>query len=168
MILSYSVIAWLDSIQHLIAHFILQIPSLAAKVARSRVQTSERQSKRMCSFVCVGDHAGLLNRLRAGDAGLGNRPQNIHGSTTKWCPLCLEKGLVNNLSEHHVVIFCQAVAYERSATGLQALMTGKVRSSTATLSGILGGDNASKEVLLEQADKITLILDHLLFLTGSL
>ena len=33
---------------------------------------------------------------------------------------------------------------------IEALMTGKVRSSTATLTGILEGDNVSKEVLLKQ------------------
>ena len=99
--------------------------------------------------VCDSKTGGLLNRLRAGDAGLGNPCPNIHGSTKKWCPLCLDYGLVNHLSEHHVVVSCQAVAYERSTSGLGALMTGKTRSSTAILTGILGGDNASKEVLLK-------------------
>ena len=56
--------------------------------------------------VCDGKAGGLLNRLGAGDAGLGNRRPNIHGSTTKWCPLCLDKELVNHLSEYHVVVSC--------------------------------------------------------------
>ena len=90
---------------------------------------------KLLPHVCNSKAGGLLNRLRAGDAGLGNRGPNIHGSMTKWCQLCLDKRLVNHLSEHHVVVSCQAVAYERSATGLQALMTGKVRSCTATLTG---------------------------------
>ena len=47
-------------------------------------------------------------------------------------------------------------------------MTGKVQSCTATLTGISGDDNASKEVLLERADKINLILERWLFLTESL
>ena len=98
--------------------------------------------------VCDGNAGGVLNRLRAGDAGLGNRRPNIHGSTTKWCPLCLSKGLVSHLSESHVVVFCQAVAYERSASGLGALMTDSTRSGTTVLTRILGGDNASREVLL--------------------
>ena len=88
--------------------------------------------------VCDSKAGGLLNRLRAGDAGLGNRRPNIHGSTTKWCPLCLDKGLVNHLSEHHVVVSCQALAYERSATGLGALMSGSTRCSSTVLSRILG------------------------------
>ena len=74
--------------------------------------------------VCDGKAGGLLNRLGAGDAGLGNRRPNIHVSTTKWCPLCHNKGLVNHLSEHHVVS-CQAMAYERLTSGLKPLMTGK-------------------------------------------
>ena len=105
--------------------------------------------------VCDGKTGGILNRLRAGDAGLGNRRPNIHGSTTKWCPLCLNKGLVSHLSEHHVVVSCQAVAYERSASGLGVLMTGSTRSSTTVLTRILRGDNASREVLLKRADKLT-------------
>ena len=108
-----------------------------------------------------------MNRLRAGDAGLGNRRPNIHGSTTKWCPLCLNNGLVNHLTEHHVVESCQAVAYERSASGLRVLMTGMTRSSTTVLTGILGGDNASKEVLLKRADMLSLMLDRWMVLAGA-
>ena len=108
-----------------------------------------------------------MNRLRAGDAGLGNRRPNIHGSATKWCPLCLSKGIVNHLSEHHVVVSCQAVAYERSKTGLGALMSGRPRSSTAILTGILGGDNVSKEVLLKRTEKINLLLERWMDLAGT-
>ena len=96
---------------------------------------------------------------------LCNLCPNIHGSTTKWCPLCLlclDKRLVNHLSEHHVVVSCQAVAYKRSTTRIQGC------SSTETLTGVLVGDDAFKEVLLKQADKLNLILDHRMYLAGSL
>ena len=118
--------------------------------------------------VCDSKVGGLLNRLRAGDAGLGNRRSNIHGHTTKWCPLCLDKGIVNHLSEHHVVVSCQAVAYERSTTGLGALMKGMSHSSTATLTGSLGGDNVSKEVLLKRAIKLIMIMERWMEPTGAL
>ena len=118
--------------------------------------------------VCDSKAGGLLNRLRAGDAGLGNRRPNIHGSTTKWCPLCLNKGLVSHLSETHVVVSCQAVAYERSASGLGVLMTDSTRSGTTVLTRILGGDNASREVLLKRADKLSLLLDRWMELAGAL
>ena len=62
--------------------------------------------------VCDSTVGVVLNRLRAGDAWLGNRRLYIHGSSTKWCPLCLNKGIVNRLSEHLVVVSCQAVVYE--------------------------------------------------------
>jgi len=117
--------------------------------------------------VCDSKVGGVLNRLRAGDAGLGNRRPNIHGSATKWCPLCLSKGIVNHLSEHHVVVSCQAVAYERSTTGLGALMTGRSRSDTAILTGILGGDNVSKEVLLKRTVKINSLLERWMDLSGT-
>ena len=118
-------------------------------------------------YVCDSTVGGVLNTLRAGGAGLGNRRPNIHGSSTKWCPLCLNKGIVNRLSEHHVVVSCQAVAYERSATGLGALMVGRPQSSRATLMGILGGDNVSKEVLLKRTTKISLLLDRWMDLAGA-
>ena len=118
--------------------------------------------------VCDGSAGGLLNRLRAGDAGLGNRRPNIHGSTSKWCPLCLSKGLVSHLSESHVIVSCQAVAYERSASGLGALMTDSTRSGTTVLTRILGGDNASREVLLRRADKLSLLVGRWLELAGAL
>ena len=117
--------------------------------------------------VCDSTVGGVLNRLRAGDAGLGNRRPNIHGSTTKWCPLCLNKGIVNRLSEHHVVVSCQAVAYERSATGLGALMIGRPHISRACLTGIVVGDNVSKEVLLKRTAKISLLLDRWMDLAGA-
>ena len=117
--------------------------------------------------VCDSKVGGVLNRLRAGDAGLGNRCPNIHGSTTKWCPLCLSKGIVNLLSEHHVVVSCQAVAYEKSTTGLGALMIGRPQSSRAILTGILGGDNVSKEVLLKRTRKISLLLERWMDLAGA-
>ena len=117
--------------------------------------------------VCDSTVGGVLNRLRAGDAGLGNRRPNIHGSSTKWCPLCLNKGIVNRLSEHHVVVSCQAVAYERSATGLGALMVGRPQCSRATLMGILGGDNVSTEVLLRRTSKISVLLDRWMELAGA-
>ena len=41
-------------------------------------------------------------------------------------------------------------------------------SSTETLTGVLVGDDAFKEVLLKQADKLNLILDHRMDLAGSL
>ena len=110
--------------------------------------------------ICDSKAGGFLNRLRAGDAGLGNCRPNIHGSTTKWCPLCLSKGLVSHLSEYHVVVSCQAVAYERSASGLGVLMTGSTRSSTTVLTRIFGGDNASRELLLKRADKLSLMQDR--------
>ena len=69
-------------------------------------------------------------------SGLGNRRPNIHGSTTKWCPLFSDKGFVNFPSKQHVVVSCQAGAFEMSATGLKAFMTGKVRNSLAILTGI--------------------------------
>ena len=118
--------------------------------------------------VCDSKAGGLLNRIRAGDAGLGNRRPNIHGSTTKWCPLCLNKGLVSHLSEAHVVVSCQAVAYERSASGLGVLMTNSTRSDTTVLTRILGGDNASREVLLKRADKLSLLLGRWMELAGAL
>ena len=110
--------------------------------------------------VCDSKAGGLLNRLRAGDAGLGNRRPNIHGSTTKWCPLCLDKGLVSHLSEHHVVVSCQALANERSSTGLGVLMTGSTWCSSTVLTRILGGDNASKGVLLKRSEKLCLLLER--------
>ena len=118
--------------------------------------------------VCDSNAGGLLNRLRAGDAGLGNRHPNIHGSTTKWCPLCLDKGLVSHLSEHHVVLSCQALAYERSATGLGALMTGSTWCSSTVLTRIIGGDNAFREVLLKQSEKLCLLLERWMDLAGAL
>ena len=118
--------------------------------------------------VCDSNAGGLLNRLREGDAGLGNRHPNIHGSTTKWCPLCLDKGLVSHLSEHHVVVSCQALAYERSATGLGALMTGSTWCSSTVLTRILGGDNASKGVLLKRSEKLCLLLERWMDLAGTL
>ena len=60
------------------------------------------------------------------------------------------------------------MAYERSTTGLGDLMIGKTRSNTAILTGILGGDNAPKEVLLKQAGKLSLILERWMFLAGPL
>ena len=104
--------------------------------------------------VCNSKAGGLLNR-RAQAARLGNHRPNIHGPTTKSFPLCL--------SEHHVVS-CQAVSYERSETGIWALITGKAQSSMATLTGILLGNNASKEVLLKRGK----ILDRWIFLARSL
>ena len=118
--------------------------------------------------ICDSKAGGFLNRLRAGDAGLGNCRPNIHGSTTKWCPLCLSKGLVSHLSEYHVVVSCQAVAYERSASGLGVLMTGSTRSSTTVRTRIFGGDNASRELLLKRADKLSLMLDRWMDLAGAL
>ena len=135
-------------------------------VSLSCMPTPQVQFK-LQPHICDCKARGLLNRLRAGDAGLGNRRPNIHGSTTKWCPLCLNNGLVNHLTEHHVVVSCQAVAYERSASGLRVLMTGMTRSSTTVLTGILGGDNASKEVLLKRADMLSLMLDRWMVLAGA-
>ncbi len=132
-----------------------------------RTQSQARIRSKNCCGV-ESKAGGLLNRLRAGDAGLGNRRPNIHGSTTKWCPLCLNKGLVSHLSEAHVVVSCQAVAYERSASGLGVLMTNSTRSDTTVLTRILGGDNASREVLLKRADKLSLLLDRWMELAGAL
>jgi len=123
---------------------------------------------KLLPHVCDSKAGGLLNKLRAGDAGLGNRRPNIHGSTTKWCPLCLNKELVSHLSEYHVVVSCQAVAYVRSASGLGVLMTDSTRSGTIVLTRILGGDNASREVLLKRADKLSLLLDRWMELAGAL
>ena len=47
-------------------------------------------------------------------------------------------------------------------------MIGKTRSNTAILTGILGGDNAPKEVLLKQAGKLSLILERWMYLAGPL
>ena len=71
--------------------------------------------------VCDGKAGGLLTYLEQEMQDLAN----IHGPATKWCPHCHNKGLVNHLSENHVFVSCQAMAYERSASGLKPLMTGK-------------------------------------------
>ena len=47
-------------------------------------------------------------------------------------------------------------------------MTDSTRSGTTVLTRILGGDNASREVLLRRADKLSLLLDRWLELAGAL
>ena len=46
-------------------------------------------------------------------------------------------------------------------------MVGRPPSSRATLTGILGGDNVSKEVLLKRTTKISLLLDRWMDLAGA-
>ena len=46
-------------------------------------------------------------------------------------------------------------------------MSGRPRSSTAILTGILGGDNVSKEVLLKRTEKINLLLERWMDLAGT-
>ena len=55
-----------------------------------------------------------LNRVRAGDAGLGNRRPNKGGQFYSHCPYCLSLGKAVKLSEYHVLLECQSVGYERT------------------------------------------------------
>ena len=47
-------------------------------------------------------------------------------------------------------------------------MTGMSWNSTGILTGILGGDNVSKEVLLKRAGKLSLIMKRWMELAGAL
>ena len=44
------------------------------------------------------------NRVRVGDAGLGNRRPNPMGKFYSHCPYCLTKGVVTKPTEHHVKV----------------------------------------------------------------
>jgi len=107
----------------------------------------------------VNDSAeiGTLNRVRAGDAGLGNRRPNKAGKFHSHCPYCLSLGIAVKLSEHHVLIECQSVGYERNQFKVPEHPINSPGSKYA-LRKFIGGDNAGATELHERARKIHRIL----------
>ena len=107
----------------------------------------------------VNDSAEIrtLNRVRAGDAGLGNRRPNKGGQFYSHCPYCLSLGKAVKLSEYHVLLECQSVWYERTQFKVPKIPVNSPGSKNA-LRKFIGGDNAGATELHERARKIHRIL----------
>ena len=64
---------------------------------------------------CINDskESAIVNRVKAGDAGLGNRRSNHLGLTYKMCPWCVSVGILVKLDEQHVILECPGAGYAR-------------------------------------------------------
>ena len=100
-----------------------------------------------------------FNRVRVGDVGLGNRRPNPMGKLFSHCPYCLDKGVLCKLTEHHVIIECLSVSYERNRANIPECLANSLRSKT-TLRKYLGEDNAGVPELRIRAGHIHNIIER--------
>ena len=105
--------------------------------------------------------------VRVGDAGLGNRRPNPMGKLYSHCPVCLDRGVVAKLTEHHVIIECLGVRFDRTQFNMPEFPVNLVCSRNA-LRKYLGGDNAGVSDMLIRAKHIHNILQRWQFITTSL
>ena len=78
----------------------------------------------------------MLNAVRAGDTGLGNRCPNELGGSYKACPWCITLGLPVKLDEEHVLLCCPSIGYDRQVKGLNMYRDIKLNNSR-TLTNVL-------------------------------
>ena len=80
-------------------------------------------------------------KIRAGDAGLGNRRPNHLGQMYKECPWCSAMGIRVLLNELHVILECPGSGHARRATGIYAFLKARLPLMTerAILIEFLGG-----------------------------
>ena len=97
----------------------------------------------------------LLNMVRVGDVGLGNRRPNDLGYSYKLCPVCLDQEEMFLLCEAHVLLACQATDFVRRSSGLlaysESMRQGGIVAQNKILKAYLGGDGAGAAVLLKRA-----------------
>ena len=105
----------------------------------------------------------LLCRVRAGDAGLGNRRPNEFGKSYKLCPFCLRNGLTVALNEAHAILECPASGFVRRVSGLQAYVDayalGGAFLQSRVLRAYVGGDGVDGEALNQRAASLRQVLE---------
>ena len=74
--------------------------------------------KWFCLNPCINDskESAIVNRVKAGDDGLGNRRPNHLPLTYKMCPWCVSVGILVKLDEQHVILECPGAGYARRMT----------------------------------------------------
>ena len=112
---------------------------------------------------CINDskECAIVNRVKAGDAGLGNTRPNHLGLSYKMCPWCLLVGIQVNLDEQHVILECPGAGYPRRMTSVMSYLDtrSQVMSHGMTLREFLGGGGANINTMTVKGKWILSILD---------
>ena len=99
--------------------------------------------KWFCLNPCINDskESAIVNRVKAGDDGPGNRRPNHLPLTYKICPWCVSVGILVKLDEQHVILECPGAGYARRMTGVLTYLDAQsqVMSNGMTLREFLGG-----------------------------
>jgi len=125
-------------------HGVAQLQLLKTAHSSLKWLTEPRRWFKLQSHINDSDQCATLNRVRAGDAGLGNRRPNHMGLTYKTCPWCLSVGIQVKLDEQHVILDCPASGHARRATGVGIFLDARLPLMTeeSILKELLGGDEA--------------------------
>ena len=113
---------------------------------------------------CINDskERAIVNRVKAGDAGLGNRRPNHLGLTYKMCPWCVSVGIQVKLDEQHVILECPGAGYARRMTGVMSYLDARSRvmCNGMTLREFLGGDGANTNTMMTRGKWLLSILNE--------
>ena len=102
------------------------------------------------SHVNDSEHSTVLCKVRTGNGGLGNRcPLEGMSVSLKECPFCKDRGVIRNLSEEHVLLFCPGLGDIQQKYGFKTYM-GKMMGQDRVLWRFLGGDRCSWVELLQR------------------
>ena len=127
-----------------------------AKSDHSSLQwlTEPRDWFKLQAHINDSKQCAVLNQIRAGDAGLGNRRPNHLGLTYKECPWCSAMGIKVLLNELHVILECPGSGHARRATGIYAFLKARLPLMTeqAIMIEFLGGDGADIDTMMLQGD----------------
>ena len=138
-------------------------------VAKKREHTSLRYMPLPIRWFKLQPHVSdtqlsrLLCRIRAGDAGLGNRRPSEFGKSYKLCPYCLQNGTAVALNEAHAILECPASGYARRVSGLKAYIDayshGGAYLQSRVLRAYLGGDGVDVQALSQRAASLEQVLE---------
>ena len=125
-------------------HHVSQLRQAKLDHSSLRWLTEPRDWFKLQAHINDSKQCAVLNQIRAGDAGLGNRCPNHLGLTFKECPWCSAMGIKVLLNKLHVILECPGSGHARRAAGIYVFLKARLPLMTeqAIMIEFLGGDGA--------------------------
>ena len=143
-------------------HHVSQLRQAKSDHSSLRWLTEPKEWFKLQVHINDSKQCAVLNQVRAGDAGLGNRRPNHLGLTYKECPWCSAIGIRVLLNELHVILDCPGSGHARRATGIGVFLKARLPLLTehAIMIEFLGGDGANVETMMLRGDWTLTVLEE--------
>ena len=143
-------------------HHVSQLRQAKSEHSSLRWLTEPKDWFKLQAHINDSKQCAVLNQVRAGDAGLGNRRPNHLGLMYKECPWCSAIGIKVLLNELHVILECPGSGHARRATGVADFLNARspVMKDQNIMIEFLGGDGADVDTMMLRGNWTLTVLEE--------